>query len=105
MANKNMLGALREWERALGDDTLTQEQRKTILYNCVCVHAGMGDLELAQVRSQGHRVFVTAGTMSAPFLDAPAVLYAHGVACRYHCVKRWRWGWTLRQPSAAQGRA
>jgi hypothetical protein len=43
------IGALREWEKALQDSSLSNEQRKVLLYNCAAVHANMGDLELAQV--------------------------------------------------------
>ena len=43
------IGALREWEKALKNKSLPDSQRRVLLYNCVAVHAAMGDLELAQV--------------------------------------------------------
>jgi hypothetical protein len=44
------LGALREWEKALRDESISKEERRVLLYNICCMHAGFGDVELAQVR-------------------------------------------------------
>lgn len=43
------MGALREYEKALKDNSLDVSVRKTLLYNSCCIHAAFGDLELAQV--------------------------------------------------------
>jgi hypothetical protein len=53
LESNNMIGALRAWEKALKSNSLDDDKRRVILYNCICVHAGMGDLELAQVRHRG----------------------------------------------------
>jgi ATP/maltotriose-dependent transcriptional regulator MalT len=50
LQNNNRIGALREWDKALKEENLTQQQRKVLLYNQVNVYAQMGDVELAQVR-------------------------------------------------------
>jgi len=42
------MSALQLWEKALSSDPDSTE-RKTALYNCTCVHAGFGDVELAQI--------------------------------------------------------
>jgi hypothetical protein len=42
------MGALRLWEDALGAGT-TPEQRRVALFNSTAVHAGFGDVELAQI--------------------------------------------------------
>lgn len=43
------MGALREYEKALKDNSLDVTARKTLLFNSCCLHASFGDLELAQV--------------------------------------------------------
>ena len=47
-ANDRM-GALYLWEQALKKDEADNSQRVAALYNATCVHAGFGDVELAQI--------------------------------------------------------
>lgn len=45
----DMLGALRQFELALSSDDLPIDLQRKLLYNTCAIHAGFGDLELAQV--------------------------------------------------------
>lgn len=45
----DMLGALRQFELALNSEDLPVDLHRKLLYNTCAIHAGFGDLELAQV--------------------------------------------------------
>jgi hypothetical protein len=62
--------ALQLWEKALSSDP-DNIQRKTALYNCTCVHAGFGDVELAQITL---RDAVLQGLDFKEVLNSPSTL-------------------------------
>lgn len=45
----DMLGALRQFELALKSEDLPVDLQRKLFYNTCAIHAGFGDLELAQV--------------------------------------------------------
>ena len=47
-ANNDRMGALTLWEAVLKCDP-DEAQRQTALFNATCIHAGFGDVELAQI--------------------------------------------------------